>query len=238
MQSHLIFSLITKSKIVISVIIAVTVLCSCKRERQTVFTDTVYSSESGGSDVTAESKGEISSDEGVSKGEQEPASQGPACDESQEQAGVVCVFVCGAVIREGVYELPENARIIDAVNAAGGYAEDADRTYVNQAEYVYDTQRVEIPTVEEAQELRQKTQTGAEAGISSTDAGQHEGLININTADAAELMKIPGIGESKAERIIEYRQLHGRFGSAEELMNVSGIGTGIFEKMKDYITVK
>ena len=154
-----------------------------------------------------------------------------------EKSDTICVFVCGAVNCEGVYELPESARVIDAVEAAGGYSEEADRVYVNQAEYVYDTQRVEIPTVEEAQHLREIT---AEAGASERESGsaRDSGLIDINTADKTELMRIPGIGESKADRIIEYRQIHGRFGSAEELMNVSGIGSGMFEKMKDCITVK
>ena len=138
---------------------------------------------------------------------------------------------------EGVYELPESSRVIDAVEAAGGYSEDADRIYVNQAEYVYDTQRVEIPTFEEAQRLRE---IEAEAAAEQGDSGsvRENGLIDINTADKQELMRIPGIGESKADRIIEYRQIHGRFGSIEELMNVSGIGSGMYEKMKDCITVK
>ena len=138
---------------------------------------------------------------------------------------------------EGVYELPEFSRVIDAVEAAGGYSEEADRVYVNQAEYVYDTQRIEIPTIEEAQRLRE---IAAEAGVSDGESAsaRDSGLIDINSADKQELMRIPGIGESKADRIIEYRQIHGRFGSAEELMNVSGIGSGMFEKMKDCITVK
>jgi len=90
---------------------------------------------------------------------------------------------------------------------------------------------------EEAQRLRE---IAAEAGVSDGESAsaRNSGLIDINTADKQELMRIPGIGESKADRIIEYRQIHGRFGSAEELMNVSGIGSGMFEKMKDCITVK
>ncbi|MBQ9050802.1 MAG: helix-hairpin-helix domain-containing protein [Lachnospiraceae bacterium] len=189
-------------------------LCGCKREKQTVFTETVYASDDIGD-----------------------TRQDAIYEEQPEHAETICVFVCGAVNCEGVYELPESARVIDAVEAAGGYSEDADRIYVNQAEYVYDTQRVEIPTFEEAQRLRE---IEAEAAAEQGDSGsvRENGLIDINTADKQELMRIPGIGESKADRIIEYRQIHGRFGSIEELMNVSGIGSGIYEKMKDCIAVK
>ena len=238
MQSHLIFSLITKVKIVISVLGIISVLCGCKRDKQTVFTETVYASggsgysvSGGGSENNSAASENSSGDTGLQTAEN------PSDKEEPEHVETICVFVCGAVNCEGVYELPESSRVIDAVEAAGGYSEEADRIYVNQAEYVYDTQRIEIPTLEEAQRLRE---IEAEAGIPQGDnksAGEN-GLIDINTADKQELMRIPGIGESKADRIIEYRQIHGRFGSVEELMNVSGIGSGMFEKMKDCITVK
>ena len=237
MQSHLIFSLITKAKIVISVFAIVFVLSGCRREKQTVFTDTVYASGSSGSSVSVGDSSETAADtEGADGVAQEPR-QDLSDAVLPEKSDTICVFVCGAVNCEGVYELPESARVIDAVEAAGGYSEEADRVYVNQAEYVYDTQRVEIPTIEEAQHLRE---IAAKAGASEGESGsaRENGLIDINTADKLELMRIPGIGENKADRIIEYRQIHGRFGSVEELMNVSGIGSGMFEKMKDCITVK
>ena len=202
-----------------------------------MFTDTVYASEDGGSFGSENAGGVASPKEDPSNSASDSAVRDASEEEAGQGTGRICVFVCGAVADEGVYELPENSRIIDAVEAAGGYSEDADRAYVNQAEYVYDTQRIEIPTIEEALELRQIERAGAGEGTSPAGEGQEDGLININTADAGELMKIPGIGESKAERIIEYRQLHGRFGSTEELMNVSGIGSGIYENMKDHITV-
>ena len=151
---------------------------------------------------------------------------------------MICVFVCGAVNCEGVYELRENSRVIDAVAAAGGYSEDADTSYVNQAEYVFDTQRIQIPTVEEATELREAAASGLVGTAGSGAGSAEEGRIDLNTADKQELMTIPGIGESKADSILAYRQTHGRFGSTEEIMNVSGIGSGVYEKLKDRITVK
>ena len=238
MQSHLIFSLITKGKIVISVLAAVIVLSGCKREKQTVFTDTVYASGTRGSSVSWSDSGGTTSQAQDGTGEMKEQVQDELSGKDlTEQEDTIFVFVCGAVNCEGVYELPESARVIDAVEAAGGYSEEADRIYVNQAEYVYDTQRVEIPTIEEAKHLREIAE---EAGMSAGDSGsaRESDLIDINTADKAQLMKIPGIGENKADRIIEYRQIHGRFGSCEELMNVSGIGSGMYEKMKDCITVK
>ena len=235
MQSHLIFSLITKCKIVISVFGIVLVLSGCRREKQTVFTDTVYASGSSGSSVSVVDPAENAVDAEDAGGAMQETGQDLSDAVLPEKSDTICVFVCGAVNCEGVYELPESARVIDAVEAAGGYSEEADRVYVNQAEYVYDTQRVEIPTVEEAQHLREIT---AEAGASERESGsaRDSGLIDINTADKTEQSCFSS--SIFTNRIIEYRQIHGRFGSAEELMNVSGIGSGMFEKMKDCITVK
>jgi competence protein ComEA len=85
-----------------------------------------------------------------------------------------------------------------------------------------------FPTVEEAKDRQ-------ESAAESTSAD--DGRININTADAAGLMQIPGVGESRAEAILAYRREHGSFGSIEEIMKVSGIKNALFEKMKDYITI-
>ena len=119
------------------------------------------------------------------------------------------------------------------MEAAGGYTDEADRTYVNLAEYVYDTQRIEIPTEEEAQMLREYERSAE----TDSESDQSDGRIDLNTADKQALMTLPGIGESKADRILEYRQTHGRFGSTEEVMNVSGIGSGVYEKIREYIKV-
>lgn len=239
MRSHLTFSLIAEGKIVITVLAAVLLLCGCRKEKQIVFTDTVYASESSGYSLTG------------TVGETDPAAAqtggAPQSDLSQAQQShqesadaekMICVFVCGAVNCEGVYELRENSRVIDAVAAAGGYSEDADTSYVNQAEYVFDTQRIQIPTVEEATELREAAASGIVGTAGSGAGSSEEGRIDLNTADKQELMTIPGIGESKADSILAYRQTHGRFGSTEEIMNVSGIGSGVYEKLKDRITVK
>ena len=140
----------------------------------------------------------------------------PSSEEEEEREPVrIKVFVCGAVVREGVYELPEGARVFDAVEAAGGFAEEADETYVNQADYVSDAQKLYIPTKSESEKLKEQASSRPES-----TSGESSGLVNINTADEAALMTLPGIGRTRAESIIEYRQMNGPFEKAEDLMQV------------------
>lgn len=143
------------------------------------------------------------------------------------------VFVCGAVANEGVYELPEGSRVYDAVLAAGGFAEDADETYVNQADFVSDAQKLYIPTKSEADEMKEAAKAPEESA-----SGESGGLININTADESALTTLPGIGQARARSIIDYRQQNGPFEKPEDLMKVSGIGQAGFDKLKTYITVR
>lgn len=138
----------------------------------------------------------------------------------------IAVYVCGQVQHPGVVYLEENARAVDAVEAAGGLTEYADGDYVNLAAPVSDGERLFIPDVQEGQELREQ-----EAEKAST-------LVNINTADLQRLMTLPGIGESKARDIIAYREKHGAFTGIEELMEVSGIKESLFEKVKERIVVE
>ena len=235
MQSHLLFSFITRCIFVtFCAFLLPAVFCAgCGRKKGEAFTQTIYARDVSSRD--REDKG--TENENSADSEDGSMSAGATKNTEEPAAGQICVFVCGAVMNEGVCYLSEGSRVIDAVNAAGGYREDADRTYVNQAEYVYDAERVSIPTVAEAEVLRAEARTVP--AVPEQDGGQTgSGLININTASKSELMQIPGIGESKAERIISYRENHGRFGSAEEIQNVSGIGSGIYEGLKDYITVE
>lgn len=151
----------------------------------------------------------------------------------KEQALFV-VHICGAVKVPGVYELSSDSRIMDAVEAAGGFAEDAAQDARNLAERITDGSRIRIPTVLEAQE-EQNARTEAEdrQNVELTN----DNLVNINTADAVLLQTLPGIGESRAAAIIEYRRKYGAFGSIEDIMKVSGIKQSAFDKLKDRITV-
>ncbi len=235
MQSQITLSLITRGRIVITVVFFLTVplLSGCGERGGAVFTDTEYAS---GENFLA--NGDRSSywpdaDPGEENhSEKSAANAGTRTDPPVNEPERICVFVCGAVNREGVYELPEGARVIDAVEAAGGFSEDADTAYVNQAEFVRDAQKLRIPGREETASPDFILQESAEA-----EERPDPGLVNINTADLDELMTIPGIGQSKAMSILAYREEHGKFGSAEEIMNVKGIGRGVYEKMKDHISV-
>ena len=194
------------------------------------------------------------------------AGEAPADGADSGEPELIYVFVCGAVAQEGVYELPAGSRVYQAVEAAGGYAADADTSYINQADPVTDAQKLEIPTAEEAKKLREEaalaaenrqTETepgpgagpdGAAAGYANNGAGQVNNsagqaddaaarLININTADEATLQTLPGIGAAKAASIVRYREANGGFSSIEEIKKVSGIGDITYENIKGCITV-
>lgn len=143
----------------------------------------------------------------------------------------VCVYVCGAVNNTGVYELKKDARIYEAIECAGGLREDAALSAVNQAEYVSDGQQIYIPTQEEY------NAGGFSEMVVSSSADSSDGKVHLNTATKDELKTLSGIGESRAESILAYRESHGAFQSVEELMNVEGIKEGIYQKIKDQIAL-
>lgn len=152
--------------------------------------------------------------------------------ETLEQPTTIYVDVCGAVVHPGVYILSSQARVYEAIDMAGGFTEDAATFYVNQAQPLKDGQQINVPTIEEAAHLPLSTEAAPE------ESGTNEGnLVNINTASAEELTTLSGIGVAKAEAIIAYRQTHGRFQTIDEIKNIEGIKEGVFNKIKDKITV-
>lgn len=158
-------------------------------------------------------------------------SAAPDAAEKTESGPVsVRVYVCGAVVRPGVVEIPEGSRVEDALSAAGGLSPEAAVQAVNLADWVKDGQMIYFPTSEETGQMWGSSQGGSLLG--------GEQAVNINTADKALLCTLPGIGESRAADIIAYREAHGGFESCEELMQVSGIKAGIYEKLRDKITVR
>jgi competence protein ComEA len=139
----------------------------------------------------------------------------------------VLVDVAGWVRHPGVYELPSGARVIDAIEAAGGPRRGAALEPLNLA----------APLVDGTQILVPKRGQAPPTGTASTGAGTPGGLINVNTASAAELEALPGIGEVLAQRIVDYRTEHGPFASVEDLLDVSGIGEAILADIRDLVTV-
>lgn len=168
---------------------------------------------------------ESSASEESGGGREAVSEEGGEAAAAEPAAQTLCVYVCGEVKSPGVYELLEGSRIVDAVEAAGGMTEAASGTWLNLAEPVSDGQKIEVPSETEASEL-EKVQQEAQSG-----------LVNLNTASAEELMTLTGIGESKAEAILSYREEHGGFEKPEELMEIPGIKEGVFEKIRDQVTV-
>jgi competence protein ComEA len=171
----------------------------------------------------------------------------------------VVVHVAGAVKKPGVYHLKADARNDDALQAAGGPAADANTDGINLAEHVKDGTQLYIPTRKEqptggAPETAAPTTSGktgstatphppaAKPAEKSSKTGKltdpSQGQINLNTADAEQLQRIPGIGPAMAERIIAFRKENGGFKTAEDLMLISGIGEKKFERMKPFVKVR
>lgn len=142
----------------------------------------------------------------------------------------IFVQVAGAVDAPGVYELRSGSRVYQAIEAAGGLLKEADDSDINQAMILEDGQKLYIYTAEELEEIAKQEEAVLKA---SAD----DGLININVATAADLRTLPGIGETKANQIIAYREANGEFSSIEDIKNVSGIGDGIFNQINSFIKV-
>lgn len=154
---------------------------------------------------------------------------------AEEKEGSIWVYVCGEVASPGVYELQEGDRITHAIEAAGGLTEAAGQVYLNQAAHLTDGQRIYVPSKEEEQTLKEE---GSPSDMADAGMGKDTGIINLNTATKAELLSLSGIGESRAEAIIAYRETNGGFRKIEDLKKVDGIKEGIFQKIREQITVE
>lgn len=162
---------------------------------------------------------------------QEDATAGETAADSaapENVSGEVVVHVAGAVSSPGVYTLPADSRVDDAVRAAGATA-DADLSQLNLAQKLADGQKITVPVA---------GATPADGNSATTTAdSDNGGLININTATQEELESLPSIGEVRAQAILAYREEHGGFRTTDELMEVSGIGEKIFADISPHITV-
>lgn len=165
---------------------------------------------------------------GIMRGQAQPSQsvQLTAEDEGEDvvTGGELYVHVLGQVEHPGLYVLEADARVVDALAAAGGTLDDADLQAVNLARLLSDGEQLIVPVIGAA----------AESGGSSA-AG--DGLIDLNNADQAELETLPRIGPSIAQRIIEWRKTNGRFGSVDDLLAVSGIGEKLLAGIRDLVRV-
>ena len=150
----------------------------------------------------------------------EMSSTSAAASSAEEATETVWVYVCGEVVSPGVYQLNAGSRVKDAIDLAGGLSLDAESTAINQAQKLKDQDKIVIP----AKNAQEGSATGS-------------GLMNINTATRDQLVTLPGIGEAKATAIISYRESHGGFKSVEELQKIEGIKSGVYNKIKDSVSV-
>ena len=141
------------------------------------------------------------------------------------------IDVKGEVMNSAVYELPAGGIVQDAINAAGGFTERADRDRVNLAQPLSNGMQIIVPAAGEEPSLPVITRG------ESANPGLFGGLININVATVEELQALPGIGPSIAQRIVDYRLANGLFSTLEDLIGVNGIGETTFEEIEDLITI-
>lgn len=202
--------------------------------------------ESDGSDAgngTGSDSGKHTSDADIDNGSE-------AVSDKEMQQAMIYVDVCGAVANPGVFQLAAGSRVFQAIEAAGGYLPEAALTCVNRAGVLTDGQQLYILTQEEMerQGLDPAEMSGASDGQMNGSAGtgqntgiaaqaQQDNRININTADVTQLTTLTGIGATRAQAIIAYRQENGPFAAIEDIMNVQGIKEGTFAKIKDEIVV-
>ena len=199
--------------------------------------------ESDGSDAgngTGSDSGKHTSEADIDNGSE-------AVSDKEMQQAMIYVDVCGAVVNPGVFQLAAGSRVFQAIEAAGGYLPEAALTCVNRAGVLTDGQQLYILTQEEMERQgldpaeMAKASDGQMNGSAGT--GQNTGMaaqdnrININTADEAQLTTLTGIGATRAQAIIAYREENGPFAAIEDIMNVQGIKEGTFAKIKDEIVV-
>lgn len=152
---------------------------------------------------------------------------------TEEPKAQIVVHITGQVVNNGIVKVEEGARIIDVIEAAGGATDEADLSKINLAYLLEDGMKIYVPSIHDEEDLGSITSS---SGVS--ESSKEVLKVNINTATSEELQKLPGIGESIANRIITYRKENGKFKDIEDLKNVSGIGDAKFNNIKSYIFVK
>lgn len=207
----------------------------------------VYDEDNDDDSQEVEKEHGLTDQEGLTTSEEmmKDSSDSKSKEESLEEDPSIYVHICGQVNHPGVYHVKASARVIDLIDLAGGMTKDAAGDSINQAQMVYDGQKVYIPSLEEIKEQGISMYVANENGIVTPEEEANNGessnntiaLININTASLEELMTLTGIGTAKAESIIKYRENNGPFESIEEIKNIEGIKDGVFKKICDRITI-
>lgn len=203
-------------------------------------------------------EGTIQENTGISKisGSEKTEDLERGKEQAPEEQEKLIVYICGCVKQPGVYTLASGSRIADVLELCGGFTKNAADTVWNLAEKITDGQKIYVPSKKEQKKFQEEgllsgqtfkeQKTFGDGGFAEANQGQvsessggasQKKLLNINTAGREELMTLPGIGESKADSIIAYREEHGGFAAVEELMQIRGIKEGVFDKIRSLITV-
>ena len=174
----------------------------------------------------------------VHQNENSPQEEEIKNENNPENPEMIFVHVCGAVKKEGVYQVINSARVVDAIKAAGGLTKDAASYGINQAELLKDGMQIYIPTKKEVK-VNKVIPSGLPSVTGATDISKNANteIVNINTATKEELMKLNGVGEAKAALIINFRETNGGFKNINDLMKIKGIKQKFFDKIKDSICV-
>ena len=177
-----------------------------------------------------------------------------AAEQKEEAAAAIKVYVSGAVHNPGLHDIAPDSRAVDAIAAAGGMTEEANKDRVNLAKICKDGMQINVPrlSAKELRRLRAESSVSTESyaaessyaapadsaysAAAGTETAAYGGVIHLNSASAAELEELPGVGEVTAQRIVEYRAQHG-FSRIEDIMNVKGIGQAKFNKMRPYLAL-
>ena len=193
---------------------------------------------------------EIQNDSEVAElAETNSAKKDPDSGQTNSESQTCYVYVCGAIVSPGVYEVEFDTRICEVIQFAGGLTPEAETTCINQALAVYDGLMLNIPTVDQWKNgefyldekgfpiQRLKSEQSIDASGNVEESVVDDGKIDINTATVEQLCTLPGVGTSRAESIIAYREEHGGFKKIEDIKNVAGIKDGLFKKIKEKIKV-
>jgi len=159
-----------------------------------------------------------------------------AGDLSQDRK-IIVIHILGEIKHPGVYEFAEGSRVVDAVIMAGGYTKEACSSWLNQARIMQDGEQIYVPSVQEVQRWKQSGLLSADVESLQEEPDEKEGKLNLNQATIEELMTLPGIGEAKATKIVEYRKQNGNFTSIEDLLLIPGIKEGIYNQIKDLVEI-
>ncbi len=231
------------------------VFCGCGRGQQVLYlesevSENIENTDRIASDVQSDSMENEEETAEENSAVENIAAENIAAEETEvgEVSEIIYVQVVGAVNQPGVYSFEKDARVYEAVQSAGGLTEDAVIESVNQAKKLSDGEMVKVYTQDEWQVLESKTMLESEDinnyvnqdNLPSDQDGPTESSdkIDINTANKAQLQSISGIGEKRAESIIAYREKNGPFSKISDIKKVSGIKDGLFDQIKDQISVE